>query len=78
MEESGLTFVTTAAIFGWSDVAALAFWKTAALVALAAVVMAAVAVAALRSRRGRWVLLLVLLPVYVVIGVVLAVAFDLL
>ncbi len=63
---------------GWGGFFTLLFhWKTV-LVIVAGVGMVVVARAALRSKRRWWMLLIVVLPVYVVIGIVLAVAFEIL
>ena len=65
-------------LFGWSGFFTLAFFGKTVLVILAGAGVVIVARAALRSRRRWWVLLVVVLPVYAVIGIVLAVALDIL
>lgn len=63
---------------GWAGFFTLAFYGKTVLLIAGGAGMAIVARAALRSRRRWWMLLVVVLPVYAVIGILLAVAIEIL
>ncbi len=61
-------------LFGWSGLFTLIFQWEKVLMILAGVIVAAVSVAALRSRRRWWLVLLIVLGTFAVVAVMLAVA----